>query len=91
MSMALVNAVTKLGKRVEELEKDNGQAESFGTLNQLSEISARVEELTARFDRFSETINKTSSALIMRIEQLEQKVSQLEAKRKPGRPRKDER
>lgn len=84
MSGALVNAVTKLGKKVEALE-------SISLAFDRSEAMKAFEELTARIDRFFETVNKTNSALIIRIEQLEQKVSQLEAKRKPGRPRKDER
>ena len=70
MSGALVNAVTKLGKRVEELERITpGEIKaipSFNLLNQLSEMAARIEEL-------------------------EHRIQILEAKRKPGRPRKDER
>ena len=70
MSMALVNAVTKLGKRVEHLE----------TITP-GEIKAIPKE-------FNPTIYDD---LVMRISLLEKKIAQLEAKRKPGRPRKDER
>jgi len=76
MSMALVNAVTKLGKKVEKLESI---PQGFNP--------AIYDELVVLIEELKHRINEAEYYLTS----LNTRIEMLEIKRKPGRPRKDER
>ena len=94
MSLKMQAAINQLNTRMGEWEKAAIPTDSHSLYNRISEMAARIEELQHRFNVWMtprvgmlDRLNEVEAELIS----MRTRIETLEAKRKPGRPRKDER